>query len=344
MGPDAPQPRGDRANATATTRVFWPLLDYARSAGHDLDELLSPIGLTEAEVRDPERRLPRPVGTATLILVMDRLRDPALGLRAAEFVTPGTFDVLECAVRASRTVEDAMRVLDRFARLLDDTIRCPLEVRGDMAFWHFDFAGAPEVHAMMVEYLLASVRRVTLRVFGPLPLEQIWCRHRKPPHASEYPALLGAPGLFEAPCDAVVFRRELLAMPLPSSDPVLAGVLDRHAAELLARLPATDSFLSNARHAVRQEFQAGDPTMARVARRLGMTLSTLRRRLLDAGTTFRSLRDELRLELAQIYLRDRSLSIQEVAFLLAFRDVSAFYKSFRRSLGTTPAEFRERCR
>ena len=128
------------------------------------------------------------------------------------------------------------------------------------------------------------------------------------------------------------------------ADPVLAGVLDRHAAELLARLPATDSFLANARHAVRQEFQAGDPTMARVARRLGVTPSTLRRRLLDSGTTFRSLRDDLRLELAQIYLRDRSLSIQEVAFLLAFRDVSAFYKSFRRSLGTTPAEYRERCR
>jgi AraC-like DNA-binding protein len=72
-----------------------------------------------------------------------------------------------------------------------------------------------------------------------------------------------------------------------------------------------------------------------------MSVATLRRRLGDEGTTHSELLDEVRRELAAKYLGDMSLAISEVAFLLGFSHVTAFYKAFRRwSNGVTPAEFR----
>jgi len=173
-------------------------------------------------------------------------------------------------------------------------------------------------------------------------MEEVWCRHPRPAYAEEYADVIGAPGRFGAPCDAIVYRQEVLQLPIPGADPVLSGVLGRHVEDLLGRLPPLESFAATVRDAVRREFRGGEPTMGRVARRLAITPSTLRRRLADENLTFRGLREDLRFELSKIYLSDRSLSISEVAFLLSFRDVSAFYKAFRRTTKMTPAEYRER--
>ena len=86
---------------------------------------------------------------------------------------------------------------------------------------------------------------------------------------------------------------------------------------------------------------AGDVSMADMARRTAMSVATLRRRLAEEGTSHSQLLDDVRRELAERYLSDRSLAISEVAFLLGFSHVTAFYKAFRRwSRGPTPAAFR----
>jgi AraC-like DNA-binding protein len=46
--------------------------------------------------------------------------------------------------------------------------------------------------------------------------------------------------------------------------------------------------------------------------------------------------------LAGYYLRDESLSISQVAWLIGFRDVSAFTHAFKRWTGTTPRAARAR--
>ena len=47
---------------------------------------------------------------------------------------------------------------------------------------------------------------------------------------------------------------------------------------------------------------------------------TLTRRLRTEGTTFRRLLDEVRLELAERYLRQPGLSVEEVAYLLGYSE------------------------
>lgn len=87
----------------------------------------------------------------------------------------------------------------------------------------------------------------------------------------------------------------------------------------------------------------GDYSVAGLARSMGMSISTLRRRLPD-DVTPGSLLDEVRYVNAMGMLADKSLSIDEIAFRLGFASDRGFRKAFKRWSGKTPAEARKEIR
>ena len=81
--------------------------------------------------------------------------------------------------------------------------------------------------------------------------------------------------------------------------------------------------------------------MEDVARRLGMSVRSLHRKLSEDGLSFQSLTEETRKDLAVSLLKQEQYSIAEIAFLTGFSEQSAFTRAFKRWLGETPATFRK---
>ena len=118
-------------------------------------------------------------------------------------------------------------------------------------------------------------------------------------------------------------------------------MLVRYCEEALASRPGgAMSVRADVENAVTPLLPHGRPPVATVARGLGMSTRTLTRRLADEGKTFAQVLDELRTHLAQSYLRDRDLSISEIAWLLGYQEVSAFTHAFKRWTGETPSACR----
>jgi AraC-like DNA-binding protein len=79
---------------------------------------------------------------------------------------------------------------------------------------------------------------------------------------------------------------------------------------------------------------------ADVARSLGMSERTLARKLSDEGLNFTEIIQQLRRDLAVRYLDDHKLHVSKIAWLLGFRDVSAFTHAFKRWTGKAPSQMR----
>jgi AraC-like DNA-binding protein len=75
---------------------------------------------------------------------------------------------------------------------------------------------------------------------------------------------------------------------------------------------------------------------------LHLSPRTLHRRLAEHDRSFRDVLNELRRGRAEAYLRDPTISLAEVAFMLGYSEQSTFQHAFRRWVGTTPGEFRAR--
>ena len=56
---------------------------------------------------------------------------------------------------------------------------------------------------------------------------------------------------------------------------------------------------------------------------------------------FKDLLTEVRRELAEKYIRDRSLSLTEITFLLGFSEASSFSRAYRGWTGSAPSAHRE---
>jgi AraC-like DNA-binding protein len=77
-----------------------------------------------------------------------------------------------------------------------------------------------------------------------------------------------------------------------------------------------------------------------VARSLGMSERTLARKLSDEKLNFTEILQQLRRDLAVRYLDDPKLHVSKIAWLVGFRDVSAFTHAYKRWTGKTPRQMR----
>ena len=77
-----------------------------------------------------------------------------------------------------------------------------------------------------------------------------------------------------------------------------------------------------------------------VARQLGMSRRTLTRALSGEGTSFSEVLEQLRGALARRYLRERELSVSQIAWLLGYQEISSFTHACKRWTGMTPRGLR----
>ncbi|SMG64760.1 protein containing Helix-turn-helix, AraC domain domain [methanotrophic bacterial endosymbiont of Bathymodiolus sp.] len=71
-----------------------------------------------------------------------------------------------------------------------------------------------------------------------------------------------------------------------------------------------------------------------------MSKRTFHRRLQQEGTAYRAILNDLRHELADKYIKDSSLNLNEISFLLGFSEISSFSCAFKRWTGSSPRAYR----
>jgi AraC-like DNA-binding protein len=163
-------------------------------------------------------------------------------------------------------------------------------------------------------------------------------------NAAEYDRFFGCPVILGHAWNELVLVRVAFDAPEPLADADLRAVFEQHGEELLARLPTAETIASKVRKLTIASLGEGDVGMESMAKKLHMSVATLRRRLKEEGTTHSQILDDLRFELAKGYLRRQDLAVSEIAYNLGFSHVNAFHKAFKRWTGSAPVEYRARFR
>jgi AraC-like DNA-binding protein len=315
-----------------------PLLEHLESVGCDPGAVLDRAGIPSHALESPRMRLPQRRFEALWHAAIEATGDPAIALRVAAQARPGTLGVIGYLASASESRRSAFEVVKGLTPLLWEDFACELE--GDERVAFLRCRPARRASRFTTEYAVGLTVSMS-RTLGPLRCEPLEARfsHRAPPYAAECERILDLPVRFAAGEDGVLFPAALLDLSNPSADAALRELLERHAADQLARLVANAPFAQRVRACLLALLPAGGLTADRVAERFAMSPRTFRRRLREAGTSYQEVLDAVRAELARRHLERERRGIDEVAFLLGFSDPSAFSKAFRRWTGCTPTAF-----
>jgi AraC-like DNA-binding protein len=129
--------------------------------------------------------------------------------------------------------------------------------------------------------------------------------------------------------------------PIERSDSGAKQALLQEAKLQLQSMNAGESFEKRVRDVLLGQNIFNNKTQVECAQLLKMSESTLKRRLLEEGVSYKSLLDEVREHYARQFLADDSLSIQDVSEMLDFSNRSAFARAFRNRTGLSPLQYRQ---
>jgi AraC-like DNA-binding protein len=299
-------------------------------------------GFSDVDVRvssDDERKLWRKAERLT--------GDAEIGLHAGASVRPAAFDALGYIMGTSETLCDALAAAARYHRFVLAGTAVSFDANEDEGRFSIQLppvlvAGSRHPIECAFAALVSIGRDATRSSFSP---RAVTFQHKRAVLDSDAPGFFRAKIEYAAERSTLFVRGSDLRLPIAGCDPELRRILERHLADVLARLPAEAEPLARIRRELVTALGCGPVSLRATARRLGVGPRTLQRQLSEGGTTFRDVLESVRRELALSYVRENRLHAAEVGFLLGFARPNAFYRAFKRWTGGTPGEYRsEQCR
>lgn len=320
------------------------MVQVAQSYGLDADALMGEFNIDPKLLADPNARFRMEQVNAFYQRVSGLIDDPNFGLQAAQFWHPSQMGALGYAWLTSETLLAAFRRYSRFIKIVSDVVQLEIiegddEVSLDTRFVQEEASRKYRIDGAMAT-LIAMIRSNAGPGFHPKSISFIF---NPPEDTSPYYALFQCPVIFNAPANRFTITREDACAPRSCSNTQLASLHDQFMLEYVAKLDK-ENIVERVKVAVTRELASGNISDALIAKKLFLTERTLQRRLQESGTTFKKLLTEVRIALADNYIRDSKLSLNEISFMLGFSELSSFSRAFKNWTGSSPRNYRQETR
>ncbi len=323
--------------------VVRAFAEVVEQAGVTRDRLLAGTGVRAAQLEGSDARIEYGVFAEVQMRALDLTGDDALGLHVGERASEAAFDLIAHLIVHAPTLRDGIEHVLQFQAVFSDDSTITLVEKGDIASLRFRFprttVRADRMHA---ELAMTGLLRL-IRTFAPnTPVRCVSFEHGRPEHHGECTRVFGGSERYHRPFTGIDFDRKMLDRPGLYHHPELFEVLRSQAERSLARVTRGVGQADR----LRQYFLAHPPSAAAadmqlVARDLGMSVRSLRRRLTEEGASYKAIVDESLVTVARRMLGDSRRSIQETAHAMGFSDPPAFHRAFKRWTGMTPLQYRE---
>lgn len=330
-------PLNDASLATVG-QIIWRLIEHYTLAP---EPLFRAAGIDPEVIRNSHGRMPSQKGEALLRAMAAQIPDPAFGLQAGNCWHPSNLGALGYAWLSSSTLRTALERLARYWRIINVQVSATLsDAPGGVEFAHLPPQGDAVVERVRGDVVMAIVLDMCRTNFGrALTPRRVDLRHAEPVDVKPYDAFFGCPVVFGRDANRLVLDRADADHPLPTSNRQLAAVHDRILVEELARLDKKD-VMARFRASLLERLTSGELSEHDMARDLNMSRRSLQRRLAEADSTYQSLLDDTRRDLALRHIEDPAKSVTDVTFLLGYSQQSAFTRAFRRWTGMSPSAYR----
>lgn len=310
--------------------------------GFTIEEALSGTRLSEAQLRSPKTRVSVNQLIDAYRNAIRLSKDPYFALRMGLKTHVAAYGMYGFAILSSTNFRDTMEFVVRYHQLANPLVRLRFSEAANMAAWTIEPIAHPAIDRRLYRFIvelqfgshISLHRDVIGATFAPTALVTTYGGTE-----DDMAAILGVPCLGGEAENRILFDSRWLDEVPPFGNHAVHATVRGMCEELQTELMRKGGYSRKvfeillASLGKRTDFES-------VASLLRIPARTLRRRLNEEGTSFHEIVSEFKTAMAIKYLRDTEMTVEDIASVLGFSDTSSFRQSFRRSVGTSPQEFR----
>ena len=267
--------------------------------------------------------------------------DFPLGIEAGFRHHVTTFGVFGFAILSCASARAALNLTSRYLRL--SCAYCHLEImeEGDQTIFVLSHDELPaDIGRFLAERDCATVLSLQREVLPmQLPVARVDVALPPPVYAGQLAGLTGYSIRFNQSRICIVIDSQLLDLPLPQADQYTLARYEAECQQLMARRSVLGSYAKQLRDRLLAQ-SSHFPGLEEMAQQLGVNAKSLQRRLAGEGTTYKAIIDNVREDLATDLLNSTSLSVEDIAELLGYSEISSFSRAFKRWKGVSPLHFK----
>jgi AraC-like DNA-binding protein len=305
--------------------------------------LLQRADLSERDLIKQPSRIAAAAQSKLLEYAAEALEDSAFGLHLAQQVNPREAGLLYYVASAAKSIGEALALYARYCRIVNEAVRVKLlQAQGGVGV-EFNIVGVSRHRVRQnVEFGIAAIVKGLRETAGRnIHPTHVSFAHARNSDLRQFERFFGCPVEFGAPTDQLVFSNETLTLSLVTEDrhllETLQPICDEAAKE---RNTAKGTLRASIETEAQKLLPHGKANRRAVARELGMSERTLTRRLAKEGTSYDEVVDQLRHSLAVQYIKERSISLSQIAWLLGYEGSTSFNHAFVRWTGRSPSKAR----
>lgn len=330
-----------RSMLTIRSASLTGYADLARHVGLDPARMLRKVGLSARDLVDPDA----PISSKAVRKLLESSAAAAnvedFGLRLAMGRRLSNLGPISAVMSEAATARESLESLCRYIRLINASVLTRVEDYGDAVLIRENiFVDDKNSVQQSIEMAVGVLYRSIQELLGPSWRPRSVCFEHRPPYgATCHKTFFRSPVEFNSNFNGIVCHAKDMTASRPARESEIALSASRFLDQALTS--ANGSAIHTIRLVIVAMLPNGRCTADRIARHLGVDRRTLHRRLAAEKTSFSSLLQVVRCELAARQIRDSDRSLSELADLLGFSSSSAFAFWFRKQFGQTVSKWRE---
>ncbi|NQY65858.1 MAG: AraC family transcriptional regulator, partial [Alteromonadaceae bacterium] len=271
--------------------------------------------------------------------------NPALGFRAGQCCHLLDYGVFAHLLMNCPSINASLRLISDYLYMLNESLASVLITDNNITSYVLDCAENHVACFHHIEFHFASLVQfwrqiVTRKANKKIVPYRVEFTHSAPLSVQEYEIFFGCKVLFEQKQNRIILPDELLALPTHAPNKWLYQYLLKRVDSIHKAEVNNKKFISKVYHAFAlEEGSQGWPTLDKIASNIGMSSSSLKRKLKLENSSYQTICDHLRYKQAKRMLSTQGQTVSVTAVELGFSSSAAFSRSFKRWSEQSPTDY-----
>lgn len=326
-----------------SSQILSPIIQFMDEAGLEKNVIAQAIDLDLTQLANVDHmiRLDQYIQFMESAAVHYNL--PHFGLQAARKIKTDALGPIGFLFASAPTLRDAIDGLAGYISALQEGTSNRLSFSADEATLEYKILKNSIAPRRQDAEYSQSVNFELIKnyVKSNFKLSEVRFEHELIGSYSTYSEYYDCNVFFEQPNNSIVFHKDMLEVANPSISKKLYPILSAHLQNIAGKKTVPDSWAERVNEALSAELIATGVKAEQVASILGLTASTLARKLKSEGTSFSELMNLRKLSLAKRLLQHSKIPISQIALQVGYTESASFTRAFKTNMGVTPDAFRQ---